>query len=63
MFVIRNYLCLTSLCLKTDRKYKVAVVGLNLKCLQEFAITAAALSFKSSAITALLKGDLTRAYI
>jgi hypothetical protein len=63
MFVIQNYLYLTSLCLKTDGKYKVAVVKLNLKCLQEFAITAATFSFKSSLITALLKGDLTRTYI
>jgi hypothetical protein len=52
-----------SLCLKTDGKYKVAVVGLNLKCLQEFAIIAAAFSFELSAITALLKGDPIYAYI
>jgi hypothetical protein len=63
MFAIQNYPCLTSLCLKTDRKYKVAVVRLDLKCLQEFAITTVALSFESSAITALLKGDLICAYI
>jgi Protein of unknown function (DUF3723) len=63
MFVMRNYLYLTSLCPKTDGKYKVAVVRLNLKCLQEFAITAATFSFKSSLITALLKGDPTRTYI
>jgi Protein of unknown function (DUF3723) len=63
MFAMRNYPCLTSLCPKTDRKYKVAVVGLDPKCLQEFAIIAAALGFESSAITALLKGDPTRAYI
>jgi hypothetical protein len=60
---MRNYPCLTSLCSKTDGKYKVAVVRLDSKCLQEFAITAAALGFKSSLITALLKGDPTRAYI
>ena len=63
MFAMRNYPYLTSLCPKTDRKYKVAIVGLDLKCLQEFAIIAAALSFESSAITTLLKGDPTRAYI
>jgi hypothetical protein len=63
MFVMRNYPYLTSLCPKTDRKYKVAVVRLDLKCLQEFAITAATLSFESSLITTLLKGDPTRAYI
>jgi len=63
MFAIQNYPCLTSLCLKIDRKYKVAVIGLDLKCLQEFAITAAALGFELSTITALLKGDPIRAYI
>jgi hypothetical protein len=63
MFAIRNYLCLTNLRPKTDGKYKVAIVRLDLKCLQEFAITTATLSFKSSLITTLLKGDPTRAYI
>jgi Protein of unknown function (DUF3723) len=63
MFVIRNYPCLTSLCLKTDRKYKVAVIRLDPKCLQEFAIIAATLGFELSLITTLLKGDPTRAYI
>jgi hypothetical protein len=52
-----------SLCPKTDGKYKVAVVGLDPKCLQEFAITTAAFGFELSAITTLLKGDPTCAYI
>ena len=63
MFAMRNYPHLTSLCPKTDGKYKVAIVRLDLKCRQEFAITTAALGFKLSSITTLLKGDLTCAYI
>ena len=63
MFAMRNYPRLTSLCPKTDGKYKVAVVRLDLKCLQEFAMTTATLGFESSAITTLLKGDPTHAYI
>jgi hypothetical protein len=63
MFAMRNYPYLTSLCLKIDGKYKVAIIGLDLKCLQEFAMTIAALGFESSLITTLLKGDPTHAYI
>jgi hypothetical protein len=63
MFAMQNYPYLTSLCPKTDGKYKVAIVRLDLKCLQEFAIIAATLSFELSVITTLLKGDPTYAYI
>jgi hypothetical protein len=63
MFAMRNYPLLTSLCLKTDGKYKVAVVGLDPKCLQEFAKTAADLGFKLILIGALLIRDPTRIYI
>jgi len=60
---MQNYSCLTSFCLKTNKKYKVIVVRLDLKCLQEFAIIVAAFGFESSVITALLKRDLIYAYI
>ncbi|PQE17585.1 incA domain-containing protein [Rutstroemia sp. NJR-2017a WRK4] len=63
MFAMRNYPRLTSLCPKTDGKYKVAVVGPDPKCLQEFARTAADLGFESTLIDALLKRDPTRIYI
>jgi len=54
MFAIRNYPLLTNLCLLTDGKYNVAVVGPDAKCLQDFARTAADLSFKSTLNSALL---------
>jgi hypothetical protein len=60
---MRNYPRLTSLCPKTDGKYKVTIVKPDPKCLQEFAIITAALGFESSLITTLLKGDLTCTYI
>ncbi|PQE03467.1 incA domain-containing protein [Rutstroemia sp. NJR-2017a BBW] len=63
MFAMRNYPRLTSLCPKTDGKYKVAVVGPDPKCLQEFARTAADLGFESTLIDALLKRDPTCIYI
>lgn len=63
MFAMRNYPLLTNLCPLTDGKYKVAVVGPDPKCLQEFARTAANLGFKSTLISDLLIGDPTRIYI
>jgi hypothetical protein len=63
MFAMRNYPLLTNLCPLTDGKYKVAVVGPDPKCLQEFARTAADLGFKSTLISNLLIGDPTRIYI
>ncbi|KAH6661855.1 hypothetical protein B0J14DRAFT_571394 [Halenospora varia] len=63
MFAMRNYPRLTSLCPKTDGKYKVAVVGPDPKCLQDFARTAADLGFESTLISALLRGGPTRIYI
>lgn len=63
MIMMRNYPRLTSLCPKTDGKYKVAVVGPDPKCLQESARTAADLGFESTLISALLRGDPTHIYI
>lgn len=63
MFAMQIYPRMTSLCLKTDGKYKIAVVGPDAKCLQESARTVADLSFKLTLITALLEEDPTRIYI
>lgn len=63
MLAMQIYPRMTSLCPRTDGKYKIAVGGPDAKCLQESGRTVADLSFKSTLITTLLEGDPTRIYI